>query len=128
MLTGAAAAAPAAPAPWPALREELQIHGAGANRDGSPAWHVCDPVRNLFFRIGWLEFEFLQRWDLADGAAIAADVSSATTLAAEPDDVEEFIRFLAQHQLLRVGVGQAQAVAHGGAKGFCVGSSVHGGH
>ena len=96
-----AAAAPAAPAPWPALREELQIHGAGANRDGSPAWHVCDPVRNLFFRIGWLEFEFLQRWDLADGAAIAADVSSATTLAAEPDDVEEFIRFLAQHQLLR---------------------------
>jgi putative peptide zinc metalloprotease protein len=96
-----APAATAAPAPWPELREELQINAAGANRDGSPAWHICDPVRNLFFRIGWLEFEILQRWPMANGEAIAADVAETTTLAAQPDDVEQFTRFLAQHQLLR---------------------------
>jgi putative peptide zinc metalloprotease protein len=99
--TSAAAIPSARPAPWPELREELQIHAAGTNRDGSPAWHVCDPVRNLFFRIGWLEFEILRRWPLADSAAIAADVAEHTTLAAQPDDIEQFTRFLAQHQLLR---------------------------
>lgn len=93
--------AAAGPAPWPDLREELQIHATGANRDGSPAWHICDPVRNLFFRIGWLEFEFLQRWRLADAQRIANEVTEATTLAPAPDDVAEFQGFLARHQLLR---------------------------
>lgn len=92
---------PAAPAPWPALREELQLERAGANRDGSPAWHICDPVRNLFFRIGWLEFEILQRWRLRDARRIAADIAARTTLAAQEEDVERFQAFLAQHQLLR---------------------------
>jgi putative peptide zinc metalloprotease protein len=95
-------AAPSRPAPWPALREELQIHAAGSNRDGSPAWHICDPVRNLFFRIGWLEFEILQRWSLASGSAIAQHIGEDTTLAPEAEDIELFTRFLAQHQLLRV--------------------------
>ena len=94
-------AAAAGPAPWPALREELQIHAAGANRDGSPAWHICDPVRNLFFRIGWLEFEILQRWRLADPQRIAREVADATTLAPAPDDVDDLQAFLARHQLLR---------------------------
>lgn len=93
--------ATAAPAPWPSLREELQIHAAGANRDGSPAWHICDPVRNLFFRIGWLEFEMLQRWRLADAQRIAREVADATTLAPAPDDVDGFRSFLERHQLLR---------------------------
>ena len=68
----AVSAAPAAA--WPALREELQLHAAGANPDGSPAWHIADPVRNHFVRIGWLEFEMLQRWGLSDARAIAARV------------------------------------------------------
>ncbi|MDB5826849.1 MAG: HlyD family efflux transporter periplasmic adaptor subunit [Variovorax sp.] len=98
---GVIAPATAQPAPWPALREELQIHGAGLNRDGSPAWHICDPVRNLFFRIGWLEFEILQRWEMASPEAIAHDIEASTALAPVADDVDQFIRFLAQHQLLR---------------------------
>lgn len=91
----------AQPAPWPTLREELQVHSAGSNRDGSPAWHICDPVRNLFFRIGWLEFEILQRWQMGSAPAIAEDIEQRTTLAPEADDVEQLTRFLAQHQLLR---------------------------
>jgi putative peptide zinc metalloprotease protein len=93
----------------PALREELQITTASANRDGSPAWHLCDPVRNLFFRIGWLEFEILQRWQLGDAQTIAQDVRNATTLAAQAEDVEQFGRFLAQHQLVR-GVQKKPAI------------------
>ena len=88
-------------APWPALREELQIEPGGPNPDGSPAWHICDPVRNLFFRIGWLEFEILRRWHLGDAARIAGDVRAATTLAAHPEDVARLQDFLARHQLVR---------------------------
>ena len=87
--------------PWPALREELQLEPANNNRDGSPAWHVCDPVRNLFFRIGWLEFEILQRWSMGDARRIAADIAARTTLAATPEHVESLQAFLLHHQLVR---------------------------
>ncbi|WP_157272089.1 HlyD family efflux transporter periplasmic adaptor subunit [Azohydromonas aeria] len=103
MLTPSAAAPP----PWPALREELQLHDGGRNRDGSPAWHVGDPVRNLFFRIGWLEFEMLRRWHLGSAEAIARDIERHTTLAPTPEDVRDFAGFLATHQLLQRGRARA---------------------
>lgn len=100
--TGAAAPTPAAPGPaWPSLRDDVQIHVAGNNRDGSPAWHLADPVRNLFFRIGWLEFEALRRWHLADPAAIAAAIAAETTLAPEADDIAAFAQFLQRQELVR---------------------------
>lgn len=92
-----AAAAP----PWPALRDELKIHPAGRNRDGSPAWHLSDPVRNQFFRIGWLEFEILRHWGLGEPSRIAAAVTATTTLAPDADDVLDFARFLQRQQLTR---------------------------
>ncbi|WP_291783546.1 HlyD family efflux transporter periplasmic adaptor subunit [Luteibacter sp.] len=98
-MSGPALAMPAAP--WPALREELDVHVAGRNRDGSPAWHLADPVRNQFFRIGWLEFEMLRRWHLADPERIADAVAAETTLMPLPEDVTGFARFLQQQQLTR---------------------------
>jgi putative peptide zinc metalloprotease protein len=104
-------AMPAAPPPWPALRDELAIHPAGRNRDGSPAWHLSDPVRNQFFRIGWLEFEILRHWSLCDPVRIAEAVAANTTLAPEADDVVDFVRFLQQQQLLRAAMPKRQASA-----------------
>ncbi|RZL97633.1 MAG: HlyD family efflux transporter periplasmic adaptor subunit [Variovorax sp.] len=101
MPAAAAPAAGAAPPPWPQLREELQLHEAGRNRDGSPAWHIADPVRNQFVRIGWLEFEMLRRWPLGDAEAIANDIAAHTPLAPEPEDVQRFAHFLEQQQLAR---------------------------
>jgi len=107
LLMGAMAGAlPAAPSrvPWPELREELQILPAGTHRDGSPAWHLADPVRNLFFRVGWLEFEILRRWDMHDPAAIAADIAATTTLQPDSDDVSDFAVFLQRQELTRTTV------------------------
>ncbi|CZY22500.1 HlyD family efflux transporter periplasmic adaptor subunit [Enterobacter hormaechei] len=87
--------------PWPALRDELQLSSAGRNRDGSPAWHLTDPVRNLFFRLGWLEIEILKRWQMADAAVIADTIRQQTTLQPEEEDVSDFVAFLQQQQLLR---------------------------
>jgi putative peptide zinc metalloprotease protein len=101
-MPAASAALPWASArPWPLLRDELQLHAATRDRDGSPAWHLADPVRNLFFRIGWFEFEVLRRWSLADAEAIAASIAAETTLSPEVDDVLGVVRFLQHHDLLR---------------------------
>lgn len=88
-------------APWPALRDELQLSRAGVNRDGSPAWHLADPVRNLFYRLGWLEIEILRRWQLGSVGKIAGEIRAQTTLQPEEEDVEDFIGFLLRQQLLR---------------------------
>jgi len=82
-----------------ALRQDLHLHESGPSSDGAPAWAIQDPVSNRFYRIGWLEYECLLRWP-GDPADIAADIEAHTPLAVDAEDVEDFIRFLEQHQLL----------------------------
>ena len=90
----------AAASTLPALREDLRLHESGSERDGAPMWAIQDPVSNRFYRIGWLEYECLLRWP-GDPADIAADISASTPLAVEAGQVEDFARFLEQHQLVR---------------------------
>ena len=70
--------------------------------DGKPTWTVHDPSRNLFFRLDWLTFEVLSRWSLGDAQAIVDSVNGGTTLEIGTDDIEDVIKFLAQHQLLQL--------------------------
>ena len=81
---------------------------AGNNRDGSPAWHLADPVRNLYFRLGWLELEMLRRWPLGAPQAIADSISQETTMTVDEQDVLQFLGFLQQQQLLRRGAFKAR--------------------
>lgn len=99
----------------PPLREDLRLVAAAPDPDGAPAWAIQDPVRNRFYRIGWLEFECLLRWP-GTPAAIADDIARSTPLAAEAEQVREFAGFLARHRLLRPGpdaVGRLAAEAAG---------------
>ncbi|MEZ5738195.1 MAG: hypothetical protein R3E68_01190 [Burkholderiaceae bacterium] len=100
----------AALAPLSALREELRLFTASANRDGSPAWMIQDPVGNRFFRIGWPEFEVLSRWHLRDPRLIAAAINRETSLRVSPQQVIEVAEFFRGQQLLAV--RDAQGVAH----------------
>jgi putative peptide zinc metalloprotease protein len=86
----------------PALREDLRIEPAASDRDGSPAWTLHDPVGNRFFRLGWLEFALLSRWQAGgDPAALLERVRADTPLQAGPAQLEALEAFLRQHQLLR---------------------------
>ena len=82
-----------------ALRQDLRLFESGPGQDGAPVWAIQDPVLNRFFRIGWLEYECLLRWP-GNPAKIAADIAASTPLAVDAEQVEEFARFLDQHQLL----------------------------
>ena len=91
----------------PLLREELRLIPAANNADGSPAWMIQDPINNKFYRIGWLDFELLLRWQMLDVASIVADMNNETTLDADEDNVTDLIGFLAQNKLLQASNAEA---------------------
>lgn len=84
-----------------ALREELRLLPADANRDGSPAWMIQDPVSNRFYRIGWVDFEILSRWRQGPPEAMAQAICNETTLHVDAADVDSLESFLKQHNLLQ---------------------------
>ncbi|ARP86728.1 hypothetical protein CAL13_11295 [Bordetella genomosp. 9] len=100
---------PALPAVLPALREDLRLLPAAANRDGSPAWMIQDPVGNRFFRIGWLEFALLSRWHSGTPQALLQAVRQETPLAPSDGELLYLLDFLAQQQLLRASDEAASA-------------------
>ena len=93
----------------PPLREDLKLMPAAANRDGSPAWMVQDPVSNRFYRLGWLEFEMLSRWHFRSPELVLRALSEDTPLRASSDDLVQMVGFFKQHNLLRASDQQGVA-------------------
>lgn len=97
-------------APLLALREDLKLEAAPRGQDGTPHWHLVDPVRNRYFRLGWLEFELLTRWAANTSAEdLCAQVARETALAPEPEDVASLLHFLQTNELLRAASGSMRA-------------------
>ena len=87
--------------PWPELRDDLTIFDGPKSHDGLPTWTLHDPLAHRYFRLGWLEFECLQHWGLANPDEIAKAISEETTLEAHSEDVEQFCVFLNTQQLVK---------------------------
>src|SRR3569833_3354982 len=96
----------------PALREELTLYAGPAAGNGAPTWSLLDPTRNQFFRIDWLTFEILSRWDKDDPQAIAASIRRDTTLDIEKSDLEQVLKFLSDNELLRRSTSQGAQWLH----------------
>ena len=92
----------------PALREDLILLPAGDNRDGSPAWMIQDPVANRFYRIGWLEFEMLARWQTS-ADLLLDQVHAETPLAPDESSLQALLAFLQQNFLVRTDSPAASA-------------------
>ncbi|MFC3394436.1 HlyD family efflux transporter periplasmic adaptor subunit [Brenneria rubrifaciens] len=91
------------------LRDELILHAGPANRDGSPSWTLEDPLRGLFFRIGWVEMAMLSRWSLGEPAKIVAQINQTLPLTIDDSDVQCFSRFLQTNSLTRASGDEALA-------------------
>lgn len=85
--------------PLPALRDDLRLHPGPSLPSGAPSWVIEDPVRGRYFRIGWLEFELLSRWDAGSAAALIQQVGRETTLRPTLEEVAELRRFLLSSEL-----------------------------
>ncbi|MEQ9887449.1 HlyD family efflux transporter periplasmic adaptor subunit [Pectobacterium zantedeschiae] len=91
------------------LRDELILHAGPANRDGSPSWTLEDPLRGLYFRIGWAEMAMLSRWSMGNAEQIVAEVNQTSALMLDDSDVQYFNRFLQANSLTRVSGDEALA-------------------
>ncbi|MEE3662429.1 HlyD family efflux transporter periplasmic adaptor subunit [Brenneria sp. g21c3] len=91
------------------LRDELILHAGPSNRDGSPSWTLEDPLRGLFFRIGWAEMAMLSHWSLGEADKIAAAIRRTSTLNLDDDEVAHFSRFLQANSLTRASGDEALA-------------------
>ena len=83
----------------PALRRDIHIYSGPSTADGAPTWTLHDPTRNLFFRIGWTEFEILSRWHLEDTDAVINTVNRETTLHISLKNVAALTEFLVLNNL-----------------------------
>lgn len=88
--------------PTPPLRDDLRLDEAAPGPDGEPVWVIHDSVLNRFYRIGWLEFECLLRWEQTP-RQISEQIAEQTALKPEAEQVLGFRQFLEHHQLLRPG-------------------------
>ncbi|MDO9214617.1 MAG: biotin/lipoyl-binding protein [Methylococcales bacterium] len=89
------------PSKWLDLREDLGLYSGPRTADGTPTWTLHDPAAHRYFRLGWLEFEFLQRWGLGNAEHIIQSIQHDTPLDADVADVEAFGQFLTAHQLTK---------------------------
>jgi len=84
----------------PALRRDIHLYSGPPTTDGAPTWTLLDPTRNLFFRIGWTEFEMLSRWHLQDADAVINTVNRETTLYISAKNVAALTGFLVANNLV----------------------------
>lgn len=95
------------------LREDLQLQAAPRGLDGAPYWNLYDPVRNRFFRIGWLEFELLSYWQAGITVGkLCQQVADNSVLQPDFDDVLGMLQFLEGHQLLHAGSAALRGKLH----------------
>ena len=95
------------PVEVPLLRQELRLVAAANNPDGSPAWLIQDPASNRFFRIDWLDFEILSRWQRGSVEAIVNSVNRETTLRIDENQVLGLAGFLQRHHLFQARSAQS---------------------
>ena len=88
---------------FPVLRKDIHLYSGPSTADGAPTWTLHDPTRNLFFRIGWTEFEILSRWHLADSNAVINAVNRETTLHISQNNITALTDFLVINNLVMTG-------------------------
>lgn len=85
---------------FPPLRNDIETFQGPKTNGGAPTWNIYDPVRNQFFKIGWLEYEIIQRNHIQKPELIAYDICQNTTLITNPEQVLAFVNFLEKSNLL----------------------------
>ncbi len=99
-MAGQASSSPGPPGDaLPPLRENLKILPDDTS-DSGESWMIQDPVRNLYFQIGWREFSILACWHHGDPSAVVAAVQSKTALDIDEQDIEDVRHFLEQNELI----------------------------
>jgi putative peptide zinc metalloprotease protein len=90
------AAAPEKVAVLPELRQELKLERGGSGAAGEPAWLIVDPAQHRYVQINEDAYQLLSRWQAGGPYQALIDaVAHGFGQTIGPDDIAEFVRFLA---------------------------------
>ena len=92
---------PQAAGHWLPLRDELRFGQGPPSRHGAPTWTLHDPSAHRFFRLGWLEFEVLSRWQAGSAQAVLQAILQETTLNPALEQVQAVYDFALHNQLVQ---------------------------
>lgn len=92
------------------LRKDIQLLDDQDSAAGVPSWKIYDPLRNQFFRIGWLQFECLRHWRLGKASSIIAAVQKNTPLRVSDCDIQQLSEFLERKELFDIDRAEQIAV------------------
>jgi len=84
----------------PALRSELILEAVHFDKNGQPKWTLQDPLKSKYYKLGWLEFELLSRWDCNDIDSLVVLINSETTLYVTRSHVASLITMLINNELI----------------------------
>lgn len=86
--------------PLPKIRADLEIYEGSKDIDSMPSWTLHDPLQHHFYRLGWVEFQFLGHWGDKKPQELCDEIESKTTLHIEPEQLFYFVQFLSQNNLI----------------------------
>ncbi|SHN61422.1 site-2 protease family protein [Desulfovibrio litoralis] len=86
---------------WLPLRNELRINQGPPSKHGAPSWTLHDPSAHRFFRLGWLEFEVLSRWQYGTTQEILQSIIQETTMQPSLEQVQAVYDFALRNQLVQ---------------------------
>lgn len=85
---------------WIGLRNDIILLEGAPNRHGAPSWTIQDPAAGKFYKLGWLEFEVIARWNMANPHAMIQDIMAKTFLKPTLVDIQNIYQFLNTNFLL----------------------------
>ncbi|MEO5333466.1 MAG: HlyD family efflux transporter periplasmic adaptor subunit, partial [Magnetococcus sp. YQC-5] len=83
----------------PLMRRDLKLYPGPPGDDGSPSWTLHDPLRQRFFRLGWLESTILSQWGAGSWERILKAAQRLAGPMVTVARVEEVARFLIVNEL-----------------------------
>ncbi|MFP4313055.1 MAG: biotin/lipoyl-binding protein [Alphaproteobacteria bacterium] len=79
----------------------MRLFRAEPDKNGAPRWRLYDAISNIYYDIGWAEFEALSRFSTCETAQILKDkIEAETTLKLDDNDIPLLIKFLNEKGLL----------------------------
>ena len=85
--------------PLPQMRQDVELLEGWPEHSGAPTWMLFDPIRNLYFRVGYDVFQMLSVWSDATLGQVQRTLFAKFQKSVSEDDVSEVVKFLFTHQL-----------------------------
>ena len=84
----------------PVLRAGLDLQTVQFDKTGQPGWTLYDSVKGKYYRLGWLEFELLSRWQCGVPSVLLEQTNAQTTMRVNKGHLDALLTMLKNNELV----------------------------